>query len=364
MRKLGSTTLPLAGSGQIGWRTGIADDKHRFRHARRHAGRLREDNLALRRWPARTHDVCDEAGDVATTSLLEVWIGETERRVWFLFEATRPQQRLTPASPQRPSKGLFPGAAVALDAKGARGAGSGFTAPGGERRPDVAPSLGPDNATVLGDNLPCFGESRPTLPSYATEARARGSMPLRAGPGCNHLLVPERRFRYPGAQWEGKANRHGNRGQASALPKWRHAAGPTRRRRASRRAHGARLRKQAPVISMLALFLAGLCALHRLLAPLDFNEVASIRLDPAPDLSPRAMARPAFGYAAHRLLRFGRRSQYIGMDRCPRSRWQFSPTPSGGATRLAGVVGGAVRYRLYTALGLDDDAAISETLCP
>jgi len=34
------------------------------------------------------HTVCDEANDVATTSLIEVWIDETERRAWFLFEAT------------------------------------------------------------------------------------------------------------------------------------------------------------------------------------------------------------------------------------------------------------------------------------
>ena len=36
-----------------------------------------------------THGVCDEYGDVATASLLEVWIDEAERRAWFLFEATR-----------------------------------------------------------------------------------------------------------------------------------------------------------------------------------------------------------------------------------------------------------------------------------
>jgi starvation-inducible DNA-binding protein len=35
------------------------------------------------------HDVCDEHGDVATTSLLENYIDEAERRVWFLYEATR-----------------------------------------------------------------------------------------------------------------------------------------------------------------------------------------------------------------------------------------------------------------------------------
>jgi starvation-inducible DNA-binding protein len=35
------------------------------------------------------HDLCDEAGDVATASLLENWIDEGQRRVWFLFEMTR-----------------------------------------------------------------------------------------------------------------------------------------------------------------------------------------------------------------------------------------------------------------------------------
>jgi len=35
------------------------------------------------------HDVCDEAGDVATASLLETWIDQAQRRNWFLFEATR-----------------------------------------------------------------------------------------------------------------------------------------------------------------------------------------------------------------------------------------------------------------------------------
>jgi starvation-inducible DNA-binding protein len=35
------------------------------------------------------HDLCDEHNDVATASLLENWIDEAERRVWFLFEATR-----------------------------------------------------------------------------------------------------------------------------------------------------------------------------------------------------------------------------------------------------------------------------------
>jgi len=36
-----------------------------------------------------THGLCGEENDVATTSLLETWIEETQRRRWFLFEATR-----------------------------------------------------------------------------------------------------------------------------------------------------------------------------------------------------------------------------------------------------------------------------------
>ena len=50
---------------------------------------LRDDNKSLTQEMRAVHNVCDEYGDVATASLLEVWIDETERRTWFLFEATR-----------------------------------------------------------------------------------------------------------------------------------------------------------------------------------------------------------------------------------------------------------------------------------
>ena len=50
---------------------------------------LREDNARLADRMRETHNVCDEYNDVATASLLEVWIDEAERRAWFLFEATR-----------------------------------------------------------------------------------------------------------------------------------------------------------------------------------------------------------------------------------------------------------------------------------
>ncbi len=50
---------------------------------------LRNDNMQLVAHMRAAHGVCDEYGDIATASLLEVWIEETERRVWFLFEASR-----------------------------------------------------------------------------------------------------------------------------------------------------------------------------------------------------------------------------------------------------------------------------------
>ncbi len=50
---------------------------------------LREDNQRLAAYMREAHAVCEEHNDVATTSLLEVWIDEAERRTWFLFETAR-----------------------------------------------------------------------------------------------------------------------------------------------------------------------------------------------------------------------------------------------------------------------------------
>ena len=48
---------------------------------------LREDNQDLTSRLREAHNVCEERRDVATASLIEVWIDESERRIWFLFEA-------------------------------------------------------------------------------------------------------------------------------------------------------------------------------------------------------------------------------------------------------------------------------------
>jgi starvation-inducible DNA-binding protein len=55
----------------------------------RSIGQLADDNRTLAARLREAHNVCDEHRDVATASLIEVWIDETERRAWFLFEATR-----------------------------------------------------------------------------------------------------------------------------------------------------------------------------------------------------------------------------------------------------------------------------------
>jgi starvation-inducible DNA-binding protein len=50
---------------------------------------LCEDNKDLATRFREAHDLCNEHRDIATASLIEVWIDETERRTWFLFEASR-----------------------------------------------------------------------------------------------------------------------------------------------------------------------------------------------------------------------------------------------------------------------------------
>jgi starvation-inducible DNA-binding protein len=47
---------------------------------------LRDDNQQLTRSLRATHEICDRHNDVATASLIEVWIDESERRTWFLAE--------------------------------------------------------------------------------------------------------------------------------------------------------------------------------------------------------------------------------------------------------------------------------------
>ena len=87
VRKIGGTTLRSI--GQIGAQKRLLDNDASYVTPLDMLAELREDNKQLVSEMRRTHALCDEHGDVATASLLEVWIDEAERRTWFLFEATR-----------------------------------------------------------------------------------------------------------------------------------------------------------------------------------------------------------------------------------------------------------------------------------
>ena len=87
VRKLGGTTLRSI--GQISRLQRVADNDADYVTPADMLAELREDNQQFTARMRQVHNVCDEHGDVATASLLEVWIDEAEKRVWFLFEAGR-----------------------------------------------------------------------------------------------------------------------------------------------------------------------------------------------------------------------------------------------------------------------------------
>ena len=86
VRKVGGTTIRSI--GQIAALQRVRT-KRRLRDPAGHAGGMREDNRDLAAEMRETHDLCDEHRDIASASLMEVWMDETERRNWFLFEASR-----------------------------------------------------------------------------------------------------------------------------------------------------------------------------------------------------------------------------------------------------------------------------------
>jgi|SRR5579862_1413873 len=87
VRKIGGTTIRSI--GHIARLQRLKDNDAVFVDPLDMLAELREDNRALARSMREVHDLCGEENDVATASLLEIWIDETERRVWFLFETGR-----------------------------------------------------------------------------------------------------------------------------------------------------------------------------------------------------------------------------------------------------------------------------------
>ncbi len=87
IRKVGGTTLRSI--GHIARLQRVDDNDAPYVEPEDMLAELREDNKTLAARLREAHGVCDEHEDIATASLIEVWVDETERRTWFLFEASR-----------------------------------------------------------------------------------------------------------------------------------------------------------------------------------------------------------------------------------------------------------------------------------
>jgi starvation-inducible DNA-binding protein len=89
IRKTGGATLRSI--GQIARIQRVKDNDADYVEPLDMLAELREDNQTLAARLREVHEVVDELRDIATASLIETWIDETERRTWFLFESSRRQ---------------------------------------------------------------------------------------------------------------------------------------------------------------------------------------------------------------------------------------------------------------------------------
>jgi starvation-inducible DNA-binding protein len=83
VRKIGAPTLRSI--GEIAKLKRVLDNDADYVEPSDMLAELREDNASLVARMLEVHELCDKNRDVASASLLEVWIDETERRSWFLF---------------------------------------------------------------------------------------------------------------------------------------------------------------------------------------------------------------------------------------------------------------------------------------
>lgn len=89
VRKLGANTLRSI--AHVGRTQTLTDNDAEFVPPNAMLLELLEDNKKVAHAMRQAHDLCDKHKDAATASLLEIYIDETERRTWFLFESSRPQ---------------------------------------------------------------------------------------------------------------------------------------------------------------------------------------------------------------------------------------------------------------------------------
>ena len=87
VRKIGGTTIRSI--GHIAKLQRVADNDYEFVPAHGMLEELQDDNKTLVQRLREAHQVAADVNDYATTSMIEVWIDEAERRAWFLFESTR-----------------------------------------------------------------------------------------------------------------------------------------------------------------------------------------------------------------------------------------------------------------------------------
>ena len=87
VRKIGGPTLRSI--GDISRRQRLKDNDEENLTPQKMLLELRDDNSHLTGFLRRAHEICGKHNDVATTSLIEVWIDQAERRTWFLTEIVR-----------------------------------------------------------------------------------------------------------------------------------------------------------------------------------------------------------------------------------------------------------------------------------
>jgi starvation-inducible DNA-binding protein len=85
VRKIGAPTIKSI--GQIAKTQRVLDNDAEYVEPSDMLAELREDNATLTASMREAHELCEKHRDIATASLLEVWIDETERRAWFLFSS-------------------------------------------------------------------------------------------------------------------------------------------------------------------------------------------------------------------------------------------------------------------------------------
>jgi starvation-inducible DNA-binding protein len=91
IRKLGGLTIKSI--GHISRIQRVLDNDADYVTPHDMLAELRDDNQQLAAYLREAHGLYEEYGDVASASLVENWIDEAERRIWYLFEASRASDR-------------------------------------------------------------------------------------------------------------------------------------------------------------------------------------------------------------------------------------------------------------------------------